>query len=144
MATKKQQRRRQKERRHEYEYVYVDGEGNEVEPEPAQDDKPAKGRQAAVKGKPQPKGRSGRRPAREIKPPSWTRVSKRALLFAPLLYVALSLGKHTPPLATRLAISVGYTALFIPMFFWIDRLAYRRYLRMGGKPTAPPERTKKS
>ncbi len=142
MATKKQQRRRQKERRHDYEYVYVDEDGNEVPYEPAEDEQQAKGKPAATKGKAQPKTRSGR-PMREIKPPAWGRVIRRALLFAPLLYVALSFGKHPPPLVTRLAISIGYTALFVPMFFWIDRLAYRRYLRMSGKAPAPPARKSK-
>jgi hypothetical protein len=136
MATKKQQRRRQKERRHEYEYVYVDEDGNELPYEPADDEQQEKARPSAAKGKAQPKSRSGR-PLREIKPPSWRRVIRRALLFAPLLYVALSLGKHAPPIATRLAIAVGYTALFVPMFFWIDRLAYRRYLRSQGGASAP-------
>jgi hypothetical protein len=132
MATKKQQRRRQKERRHEYEVVYVDEEGNEVEapPEesaaPARADKSGKPKQAA---KPQTRGR---RPMREIKPPSWRRVVRRAILFAPLLFVALSIGKHPPAIAVRLLISIGYTALFVPTFYWIDRVAYRRYQRMTG------------
>ena len=130
MATKKQQRRREKERRREYEVVYVDEEGNEVEPPPeatatrARADKPKE---------PGTKQRSrSRRPMREIKPPSWSRVARRALLFAPLLFVALSIGKHPPAIAVRLLISIGYTALFVPTFYWIDRMAYRRYQRMSG------------
>jgi hypothetical protein len=134
MATKKQQRRRQKERRHEYEEVWVDSDGNEIEYEPAEPDKPRTAKAPAAKGKAQPsKTRSGR-PVREIKPPSWQRVVRRALLLAPLLFVALSFGKHPSPIAVRLAISLGYTALFVPTFYWIDRMAYRRYLRMTGQP----------
>jgi hypothetical protein len=138
MATKKQQRRREKERRHEYEEVWVDAEGNELEdfePPEAQKAKPAK---AAAKGQP-PKSRSGR-PMREVKPPSWSRVARRSVLFAPLLYVALSLGKHPPAIGVRLALSIGYTAIFVPTFYWIDRLTYRRYLRASGK--APDEKPK--
>ena len=133
MATKKQQRRRQKERRHEYEVVYVDEEGNEVEAPPEADAAPARSDKAAGKAKQvaRPQTR-GRRPMREIKPPSWRRVVRRAILFAPLLFVALSIGKHPPAIAVRLLISIGYTALFVPTFYWIDRLAYRRYQRMSG------------
>jgi hypothetical protein len=135
MATKKQQRRREKERRHEYEEVWVDADGNELDYEPSEAEQTRSGyTKAAPKSKAQPaKSRSGR-PIREIKPPSWQRVIRRALLLAPLLFVALSFGKHPSPIAVRLAISVGYTALFVPTFYWIDRMAYRRYLRMSGKP----------
>src|SRR5207253_2237338 len=134
MSTKKQQRRRQKERRHEYEEVWVDAEGNEVDYEPSDPEQKKSAAKSPAKGKTQPaRSRSGR-PVREIKPPSWQRVIRRALLLAPLLFVALSFGKHPSPIAVRLAISVGYTALFVPTFYWIDRMAYRRYLRMTGRP----------
>jgi hypothetical protein len=133
VATKKQQRRRQKERRHEYEEVWVDADGNEIDYEPAQADK-SKYSKAPAKAKGQAAGSRSRRSMKEIKPPSWQRVIRRALLLAPLLFVALSFGKHPSPIAVRLAISVGYTALFVPTFYWIDRLAYRRYLRMTGQP----------
>src|SRR5919201_6097458 len=119
MATKKQQRRRQKERRHEYEEVWVDAEGNEIDYEPAETEKSktaTKAAKPAAKGQPA-KSRSGR-PMREIKPPSWQRVIRRALLLAPLLFVALSFGKHPSPIGVRLAISIGYTALFVPTFYW--------------------------
>jgi hypothetical protein len=138
MATKKQQRRRQKERRHEYEEVWVDADGKEIDYEPAESDKGAYTKSAPKAAKGQPvKGRAGRA-MKEIKPPSWQRVVRRALLLAPLLFVALSFGKHPSPIYVRLAIAVGYTALFVPTFYWIDRMAYRRYLRMTGKhdPTA--------
>ncbi|HEV3404168.1 MAG TPA: hypothetical protein VG073_07750 [Gaiellaceae bacterium] len=133
MATKKQQRRRQKQRRHEYEEVWVDADGNEIDYEPADSDKSGAAK-TSPKGKAQPaKGRSGRVP-KEIKPPSWQRVARRAFLLAPLLFVALSFGKHPSPIYVRLGIAIGYTALFVPTFYWIDRLAYRRYLRTTGQP----------
>jgi hypothetical protein len=135
MATKKQQRRRAKERRHEYEVVYVDEQGHEVEAPPDEPSKPVK----AEKGKQpaKPRSRSGR-PMREVKPPSWRRVARRALLFAPFLFVALSFGKHPPAIVVRLAISIGYTVLFMPTFYWIDRFAYRRYQRGAGQAPAKP------
>jgi hypothetical protein len=134
MATKKQQRRRQKERRHEYEEVWVDAEGNELDyaPPEAEQAKTAAKAKPAAKGQPA-RSRSGR-PMRAIKPPSWQRVIRRAFLLAPLLFVALSFGKHPSPIPVRLAIAIGYTALFVPTFYWIDRLAYRRYLKATGQP----------
>jgi hypothetical protein len=133
MATKKQQRRRQKQRRHEYEEVWVDADGNEIDYEPAGDNK-AGAAKTSPKGKAQPaKGRSGRVP-KEVKPPSWQRVARRAFLLAPFLFVLLSIEKHPWPIPWRFAAAVGYTALFVPTFYWIDRLAYRRYLRMTGQP----------
>jgi hypothetical protein len=138
MATKKQQRRRQKERRHEYEDVWVDAEGKEIDYEPSTTPK-ADGKARPAAKSQAAKSRSGR-PMREIKPPSWQRVVRRALLLAPLLFVALSFGKHPSPIPVRLAISIGYTALFVPTFYWIDRLAYRRYLKATGQPEPPRKR----
>ncbi len=141
MATKKQQRRRQKERRHDYEYVWVDEEGNELEA-PPEESKPGKmAASSAKKGQP-PRSKSGR-PLREIKPPSWPRVARRALLLGPLLVVALSLGRHPMPIVNRVLIAVLYTVLFVPMFYWIDRMAYRRYLRTTGQADPPPRAPKR-
>src|SRR5439155_3563085 len=107
---------------------------------PAEPDQKKSAAKAPTKGKTQPaRSRSGR-PMREIKPPSWQRVIRRALLLAPLLFVALSFGKHPSPVAVRLAIAVGYTALFVPTFYWIDRLAYRRYVRSTGRPDPTSKR----
>jgi hypothetical protein len=125
MPSKKQRRRQQKLKRHEWEYVQLDEEGNEVPLEPAQVKK------AAPNGK--PAATRARRPVREVKPPSWNRAIKRAAIFVPFLYIFLSLGKHAPPVLTRVGISVLYAAVFIPMFFFVDRLAYRAYQRRLGQ-----------
>ena len=124
MPSRKQRRRRAKQLRHEYEYVVVDEEGNEVPLEPAE----LKKQETPAKERPR-----GARPPRAVKPPSWSRSAKRAALFAPLLYIFLSIGKHPPPLAARLGIALLYAAVFVPMFFFVDRLAYRAYRRrLGG------------
>jgi hypothetical protein len=125
MPSKKQRRRQQKLKRHEWEYVQLDEEGNEVPLEPAQVKK------AAPNGK--PAATRARRPVREVKPPSWNRAIKRAAIFVPFLYIFLSLGKNAPPVLTRVGISVLYAAVFIPMFFFVDRLAYRAYQRRLGQ-----------
>jgi polyferredoxin len=125
MPSKKQRRRREKLKRHEWEYVQLDEEGNEVAVEPAVLKK------ADAKAKPQ-----GRRPARtprEVKPPSWSRSLRRAALFVPLLFIFLTyFSKPAPPVATALGLSVLYAVVFVPMFFFVDRLAYRAYQRRIG------------
>jgi hypothetical protein len=126
MASKKQRRRREKMQRHEWEYVQVDEEGNEIPLEPDELRKPEKSK-VVRNGRPAT-GRS-RRPPREVRPPSWQRAVKRAVLFVPFLFIFLSLGKHTPALATRIGVSVLYAAVFVPMFFFVDRMSYRAYLR---------------
>ena len=125
MPSKKQRRRREKLKRHEWELVQLDEEGNEIPLEPAQVKK------ATTNGK--PAASRARRPFREVKPPSWKRSAKRALLFVPFLYIFLSLGKNAPPVITRVGISVLYAAVFVPMFFFVDRLAYRAYQRRLGR-----------
>ena len=125
MPSKKQRRRREKLKRHEWELVEVDEEGNETPIEPT-----------APKKKETTNGKAARTPARRpirvVKPPSWTRSAKRAALFAPLLYVFLSIGNNPPPIAARLGIAVLYAAVFVPMFFFVDRMAYRAYQRRVG------------
>jgi len=129
MPSRKQRRRREKLKRHDWEYVQLDEEGNEVPVEPAELKKaqPVTG----SNGKPRA-SRAGRSP-REVKPPSWKRSAKRAVIFVPFLYIFLSLGKNAPALPTRLGISVLYAAVFIPMFFFVDRIAYRAYQRRLGR-----------
>ena len=125
MPSKKQRRRREKLKRHEWELVQLDEEGNEIPLEPAQVKK------ASANGK--PTATRTRRPVREVKPPSWKRSAKRAVLFVPFLYIFLSLGKNAPAMITRIGISVLYAAVFVPMFFFVDRLAYRAYQRRLGR-----------
>lgn len=130
MPTKKQKRRNQKARRHEYEYVYLDDEGNEVPVEPTElraekngqrESKPRK----SSSGK-QPAGRStGAR--RNIEPPSWRRSARRALLFGPVLVVAMILLNRGQPLAQQVFPAVFLIAFFIPFSYFTDSFAYRLF-----------------
>jgi hypothetical protein len=134
VPTKKQRRRREKSRRHEYEYVYVDEEGNEVEVDAAEL-KPAR----AEREKPKTDGKrqAARRPIRPVPPPSWQRVGKRLLIFAPLMYVVFYLTQPKGSPASHLVLTLGYALLFVPFLYWIDRIAYRRYLRQTGQEPEP-------
>jgi len=129
MPTRKQRRRHQKARRHEYEYVYLDEEGNEVPVEQSElraerngqrDSKPGKsgagGRGAAGRG-----GGSGRK----VEPPSWRRSARRALLFGPILVVAMMLLNRGQPLAQQIFPAVFLIAFFIPFSYFTDSFAYR-------------------
>ena len=136
MPTRKQRRRRQKELRHEYEYVYVDEEGHEVEAESQEEPKstsPVDRRNGKRDDKsPPPKGRAGRA-IREVSPPSWNRVVKRALIFGPLIFLAFSFINSGQPVLTRLAVTAVYTAFFVPFMYVMDRTMYRSYLKRSGK-----------
>jgi hypothetical protein len=134
MPTKKQRRRRQKDRRHDYEFVYVDDEGREVEgdPEEVEQAPPRPNGKRDAKRQPQ-KGRDGR-PVRQVAPPSWNKVGKRALIFFPLIFLAFSFVNSKQPIGTRLVVTVAYTAFFLPFMYLMDRAMYRSYLKRTGQP----------
>ena len=130
MPTKKQRRRQQKSRRHEYEYVYVDDEGNEVEVDPAEL------RAEKENGKPETKTRAGSntRPSsrgrqRVIEPPSWRRAVKRAVVWGPVLVVAMMLlNRNVAPLQWVTS-AVFLIAFFVPISYFTDSMAYRMYMK---------------
>ena len=135
MASRKQRRRRAKDRRHDYEYVYLDAEGNETEaPEEAAE--PSRGREGKERRNGAKGGRASGAAIREVKPPNWTRSVKRAALFLPLFFIVFSLVNKSMAVETRVLSSVAYSALFVPLTYMMDRMAYRTYLRRSGRPPA--------
>jgi len=138
MASKKQRRRRQKERRHEYEFVYVDEEGEEVDVDPGELERSGRqnGRRNGAKASRKPQG--GKQ-IRKVDPPSWKRVTRRALFFGPLIFIAFTVLNHNQPVATRLLLAILYTSFFIPFMYLMDRAMYRTYLKRTGQ--APPPRS---
>lgn len=132
MPTRKQRRRRQKELRHEYELVYVDEEGHEVEVEP-EEAKPRSGRPNGKRDSGPAKKSRFARPVKQVQPPSWSRVVKRALLFGPLIFLAFSVINSSQPILGRLAVTVVYTAFFVPFMYLMDRAMYRAYVRRSGQ-----------
>ena len=129
MPTRKQRRRHQKARRHEYEYVYLDDEGNEVPVEPSElrgekngqrDSKPRKNNAGGGGA-----ARGGARQGRKVEPPSWRRSARRALLFGPILVVAMMLLNRHQPLAQQIFPALFLIAFFIPFSYFTDSLAYR-------------------
>ena len=141
MPTKKQRRRQLKSRRHEYEYVYVDDEGNEVAVEPSElrSEKDAKKPEARARqnGAGRATGRTGQR---TIQPPSWRRAVKRALVFGPVLVVAMMLlNRNTSP-AQWLTSGIFLVAFFVPISYFTDSLAYRMYRKRVEQRGAPKPR----
>jgi hypothetical protein len=128
VPSRKQRRRRLKERRHEYEYVYVDEEGREVEVEPEA---------AGMNGKPKATEKAKAAPAsarakREVQPPSWRRVGKRTLIFAPFMFLTISLVGKDLSLAQKILQTLMLLVVFLPFTYLIETMTYRTYMRRAG------------
>ena len=137
MPSKKQRRRRQKARRHEYEYVYVDDEGREVEVDAAEIE-PTLAKPAAQNG-----ARTGARAAaggRTIQPPSWGRVLKRGLIFAPFMYLTLTLLGGDMAVETRVIQTAWLLVMFVPFSYLLDRAMYRRFTKANRTSAPEPAR----
>jgi hypothetical protein len=141
MATRKQRRRREKGRRHEYEYVYVDDEGQEVEvdePEPEakpKADKPATSGQKPTGGaKSKSKSKASTAGERVVEPPTWSRVGRRAAIFAPFIliffYITKGKGDSTAVVLLR---TLPLIVVLVPFMYLVDSFAYRSYQKRLAK-----------
>jgi hypothetical protein len=141
MPTKKQRRRQQKSRRHEYEYIYVDDEGNEVAVDPGELRADKDGKKTETRARQNGAARStGRTGQRVIQPPSWQRAVKRALIFGPVLVVAMMLlNRNVSPLQWVTS-GIFLVAFFVPISYFTDSLAYRMYRKRMGQRDAPKAR----
>jgi hypothetical protein len=143
MPTRKQRRRREKSFRHEYEYVFVDDEGNEVAVDDAPDAgdaRSAPAKSVADKGKAatprRSKGATPTRTGRVVQPASWRRVGKRALIFAPLMFVVVSVLDSSLGPAAHAAQTIFLLAFFLPFSYVMDSIAYRMYMKRTGGSSA--------
>jgi hypothetical protein len=133
MPTRKQRRRQEKSRRHEYEYVWVDGEGEEVEVDPSE----LRAARAESKEGKAPRDKRGRA-VRKIEPPSWSRVGKRALIFAPFMFaVVWILRPEGAQAATAVVQTLVLLGFFLPFSYLMDSVMYRSYLRRTGRAEKP-------
>ena len=126
MPSRKQRKRRAKDRRHEWEYVYVDDEtGEEVE---APEDEPISrnGKRSPQQTKAKASGQ------REVQPPSWRKVGKRGLLFAPLMFLTVTLLSGDLTMTQRLVNTAFLLAFFLPFSYAMDALMYRLYKKRAG------------
>jgi hypothetical protein len=133
MPSRKQRRRRAKERRHEYEFVYVDSEGREVDVDPDEIEAPQpKTRDNTQSAAKRTNGRATAATARsatgrKVDPPSWRRALKRALIFAPFMFVTLYFIDRGASVGVRVLVTVQMLIFFIPFTYVIDRMMYRRF-----------------
>ena len=113
--------------------VMPDEEGNEVEVT-ATELREKKGKPAKAKAAPAARGRGkgAARTMREPPKPSWRRSFRRGGLWGAVMLVVVLFVFHGSFIA-RLLSGLLYAAAFIPLTYWIDRLAYRNYLRRSGK-----------
>jgi hypothetical protein len=124
MPSRKQRRRQAKERRHEYEYVYVDDEGREVEVDEAELEERRNGK--ATK-RPE---RTATRGGRTVQPPSWQRVGKRGVIFAPLMFLTVFLlGRDDLSTGQMLIQTFVLLAIFLPFSYFMDSITYRAFQR---------------
>jgi hypothetical protein len=132
MPTRKQRRRKAKTFRHEFDFVTYDEEGNEIEVDPTEL-RAAKAKEAP-KGK-ATKGKGGRpkRAVREVQPPSWRRSFKRGLPMGAIMLIVVVLLFKSTPIQNRIVTGLIYAVAFVPFTYWLDRFAYRNYLRKQGK-----------
>jgi len=120
MATRKQRRRRAKESRHEY--VWEDAEGNELDPSEV----PTRKSEAEPKRAP---ARSGREP----QPPSWRRTLKRGLIFAPIMFVAVTVLTSKLTLAQQITQTLIVVAIFVPFSYLLDGVFWRSYKKRAAR-----------
>jgi hypothetical protein len=138
VPTRKQRRRRQKELRHEWEEVYVDAEGRELAPEEVEELQPEAATTRPERKAPartQAKGKDGRaqRQPRGIQPPSWRRVLKRALIFAPLMYLFIAFTNRGSSAVVNLVITLQLLLIFLPFSYLMDSVTYRLWKRREEK-----------
>ena len=129
MPSRKQRRRRDKTFRHEYETVLLDDEGNEtplaeirVEQKQRADKKPAK-----------TQSKGTQRALREPPQPTWRRAFRRGGLMGGAIFVAFVFVLHGGSTASRASIAIIYAVAFIPLTYWVDRIAYRSFLKRSAK-----------
>jgi hypothetical protein len=123
VPSRKQRRRRAKERRHEYEYVYVDEEGREVEVEPDE----------AARSKRTDRRPSATRGGRKVDPPSWRRVGRRALLFAPLMFITIRLFGGQTSIFGSVVETIFLLLFFLPFSYFMDTVLYRSFSRRADR-----------
>jgi hypothetical protein len=119
MPTRKQRRRRAKEHRHEY--VWEDDEGNELDPS-----------ELSTRTDASPP-RPAARPAKEPQAPSWRRTFKRGLIFAPIMFVTVTLLSGDLSLSQQITQTALIVAIFVPFSYLLDGVFWRSYKKRAAR-----------
>jgi hypothetical protein len=141
MPTRKQRRKREKGFRHEYETVVLDAEGNEL-PFDEETDRRERAEKQASRATPKTGGKQAARTrqVREVKPPTWDRAFKRGGTWGAVLFVVSVVFFKGTSLPVRIVSGLLYALAFIPLTYFIDRMAYRSYLRRQGSSAGSGKR----
>jgi hypothetical protein len=67
-----------------------------------------------------------------VQPPSWRKVGKRGLLFAPLMFLTVTLLSSDLTMTQRLVNTAFLLAFFLPFSYAMDALMYRLYKKRAG------------
>jgi len=132
MPSRKQRRRRDKTFRHEYETLLLDEEGNET-PLAAMREEREQQRAEKKPAKPAAKGARAQRTLREPPAPTWRRAFRRGGLMGGAIFVAFAFVLHGGSTQSRMLIGLVYGLAFIPVTYWVDRIAYRSYEKRMAK-----------
>ena len=139
MPNRKQRRRREKDLRHDVRVFEVDEEGNEVA---ISELRTREEKEPRVKPQARQGTKGGARSAgREVSPPSWERAFKRGGLMGGLMLVVFVFVLKNGPIAQRLAIGIFYALAFVPLTYYVDRFAYRSYLRRQARGSGAPKKS---
>ena len=65
--------------------------------------------------------------------PSWNRSLRRGGMWGGVMLVVVIVFFKGQSLASRILVGTLYAVAFVPLTYWIDRMAYRSYLRRSGK-----------
>jgi hypothetical protein len=130
MPTRKQRRRRDKTFRHEYETVLLDDEGNE---KPIAELREERVKQRADKKPSKTPAKGSSRALRVPPQPTWRRAFRRGGAMGGAIFVAFVFVLHGGSTASRASIAIIYAVAFIPLTYWVDRIAYRSYLKRTAK-----------
>jgi hypothetical protein len=137
VPTRKQRRRRQKERRHEWEEVYVDESGREIDPDEVEQITP----QTRTRENGRRPAQARTRGARTVEPPSWRRVAKRGLIFAPFMFIVISVLDPSTGIPARVLYTLQLILLFVPFSYLVDTVSYRVYQKRAQQPERRPSRS---
>ncbi len=102
----------------------VDDEGREVEVLDEAPERPQSRGGARTKQAPAKNARG-----RTIQPPSWRRVGKRGLIFAPLMFITVSLLSSNLTVPQRVAQTFFLLVVFLPFSYVMDSMTYRMWRR---------------
>lgn len=117
--------------------MYVDESGREIDPDEVEEIAPQT--RTRENGRRPAQARS--RNARTVDPPSWRRVAKRGLIFAPFMFIVISVLDPSTGIPARVLYTLQLMLLFVPFSYLVDTVSYRVYQKRTQQPERRPSRS---